>query len=483
MNIKKLSSVAVGALVLAACGSVDDTQTDPSTSAESIIRPTQTGGRNEVVMIYAILSNGATRLCSGGYFAPRVVLTAAHCLENTRQVFVYYGDNAYTADLGQLTLGPDNFNLVPPPPGSPSVWAMADTVETHPQWDPELVYPDMGVVYLDRKLPFDPLPIFRNRLGNSWINQPVTISGWGHNVATGPVTGTGAGTQRTGISRFLGSPTAADYHPDDPNPGMLNATVRNNTLKIDGTAPYSNGCFGDSGSPLLISQYGQTYIAGVEYWGGFYCEEYSLYTRLEPFLPFLDYAYKKGGQETLIPNLECIVPRTGGYTAYFSYENKNGVSITVPYGTKNQLALDTTNQRPTKFTPGDRNFAFGVNFGTNQTLTYKLSPDNSPTTTINVNKNGPLCTAPQVECINACKNTRLSGCPAVPTLDTCMDACTSLSDFAALTGCEAEQTAFTQCVTATPPGPDHWFCGDGQLYESIDCQDQLNELFFCYEGL
>lgn len=150
----------------------------------------------------------------------------------------------------------------------------------------------------------------------------MTISGWGHNVATGPVTGTGAQVQRTGRSRILGSPTQADYHADDPNPGMLDATVRNNVLTIDGRAPYSNACFGDSGSPLLISQFGQTYIGGIEYFGGLYCEDYSLYTRLDPFLPFLDYAYKKGGQETLIPSLECIAPRTGGFTAYFSYENK-----------------------------------------------------------------------------------------------------------------------------------------------------------------
>jgi len=481
MTIKKLSSIAVGAWVLAACGSADQAETDLGTSEQGIVRPTQTGGRNEVVMLYAILGNGGTRLCSGGYFAPRVVLTAAHCLENVRQVFVYHGDNDYTVDLGQLQPQPDG-TFLPPPPGSPSVWALADSVEQHPQWDPELIYPDMGAVYLDRKLPFDPLPLYRNRLGNSWLNQQVTISGWGANVATGPVTATGYGTQRTGISRFLGSPTVADYHPDDPNPGMLNATVRNNTFKIDGTAPWSNGCFGDSGGPLLISQWGQTYIAGVEYFGGLYCEEYSLYTRLDPFLPFLDNAYKRGGQDTLVPTVECIVPRPGGYTAYFGHDNKNGVSITVPYGTKNQLALDTTNQRTKVFQPGNRDFTFGVNFSTNQTLTYKLSPDNSPTTTLTVTKNTAQCTAPQVECINACKNTRLSGCPVVPSLDFCMDFCTEFSGFASEVGCASAMTAFNQCVTTTPPGPENWFCGDGLPYEAIDCQDELNDLFICFEG-
>lgn len=481
MKMMKLGSVLFGALALAACGSVDGTETELGTSTESIVRATQTGGRNEVVMIYAVRGDGSTVLCSGAYFAPRVVLTAAHCLANVWQVFVYHGDNAYTADLGQLQPQADG-TLLPPAPGQPSVWAKADSFEQHPQWDPELIYPDMGVVYLDRKLPFDPLPLYRNRLGNSWLNQQVTISGWGHDVATGPVTGTGAGTQRTGISRFLGSPTAADYHPDDPNPGMLDPTVRNNTFKIDGRAPWSNGCFGDSGSPLLINQSGQTYVAGVEYFGGLYCEEYSLYTRLEPFLPFLDNAYKRGGQDTLVPTFECIVPRSGGYTAYFGHDNKNGVSITVPYGTKNQLALDTTNKRTTLFKPGNHDFTFGVNFGTNQTLTYKLSPDNNPTTTLTVSKNSAQCTAPQAECVKACENTRLSGCPVVPSLDLCMDFCTELSDFSGEVGCATAMTAFNQCVTATPPGPENWFCGDGMPYEAIDCQDELNDLFACFEG-
>lgn len=476
MQISKWTSVALGALMLSGCSSGSDT--DLATVQEAIIRPTQTGGRNEVVMVYAFLSNGTgARTCSGAYFAPRVVLTAAHCLENVREVFVYYGDN-FAQDAAQLQQGPDGLYQVPPP--SPTaVFSKADSFEQHPQWDANLNHPDMGVVYLDRKLPFDPLPLARFRLDNSWINREVTISGWGHNVATGPVTGTGSKVQRTGRTRILGSPTEADYHADDPNPGMLDAAVRANVIKLDGRAPYSNGCFGDSGSPLLVTQYGQTYIGGVDYFGGLYCEDYSLHTRIDPFLPFLDNAYKKGGQETLIPNLECIAPRTGGYTAYFSYNNKNGVGVTVPYGAKNQLALDTANARPTLFAPGDHDFAFGVNFSTNQTVTYKLQPDNSPLTTVTATKASAQCSAPQVECINACKNTLQQGCPVVPTLSNCMAFCTDFSNFSAEVGCSPLYTAFNQCVTTTPAGPDHWFCGDGYPYESVDCQEQLNELFVC----
>lgn len=478
MKISKFASMALGGLALAACSAGDGAEGELAAAKDTIIRPTQTGGRNEVVMLYVRLSNGvSTRGCSGAYFAPRVVLTAAHCLQDAREVFAYYGDN-FAQDFPQLQPRPDGSYGVPPN-GPTAVWSKADSFEQHPQWDPTLIHPDMGVVYLDRKLPFDPLPLARFRLDNSWNNRQVTISGWGYNVATGPTTGTGGQVQRTGRTRILGAPTAADYHADDPNPGMLNAAVRNNVIKLDGRAPNSNGCFGDSGSPLIVNQYGQDYIAGVDYFGGLYCEDYSLHVRIDPFLPFLDQAYKKGGQETLIPNLECIAPRSGGYTAFFGYDNKNGVGITVPYGTKNQLALDTTNARPTLFAPGNRDFAFGVNFSTNQTVSYTLQPDNSPRTTVTANKNSPLCSPSQVECVNTCQNTLRSGCEVRPTLSDCMSFCTGLGELAQATSCQASYSTFNQCVATTASGPENWFCGDGYPYEAVDCQDELNDFFVC----
>jgi hypothetical protein len=487
--MKFKSIVGLCSLLLAACSSAGN-DGEPASTGDEIVRPTQIGGRKEVVLIYgkAINSNGgvSTFLCSGSYFAPRVVLTAAHCLQNAwaGQVFVYYGTN-FEADKALLTPQGDTF--IPPPTSQTSPWAMADSYELHPAWDPAAYYPDMAVIYLDRKPPFDPLPLGRFRLDNTWINKNLTISGWGHNVATGPVTATGAGTLRTGIMKFLGSPTIADYHEDDPNPGILNPTARNNIGKLDGHPPNSSGCFGDSGGPILATQWGQTYISGVNYWGGFYCEDYSLFTRIDPFLPFLDNAYKKGGQETLIPKLECVAPNpSGSYTAYFGYNNKNGVSITIPYGTKNQLALDTYSQRPTKFLPGTHSWAFGVDFAANQTLTYKLSPDNSPTTTISVTKNSTPCgpaQADQVECGNYCRAPLHSGCSGLPSNESCIADCLYFGDIieSYYPTCVDEDDALNACVAAVPPGtPANWTCnGDGFLPSAPSCADEEAAWFNC----
>ncbi|HKO47834.1 MAG TPA: trypsin-like serine protease [Polyangiaceae bacterium] len=485
----------LGAL-LSACSGEAGLATDElgtGRAQEEIIRASQTGGRNEVVMIYATTINPSTgslgtRTCTGSYFAPRVVLTAAHCLENVwaDQVFIYYGDN-FSADFSQLTQVGDTY--VPPPPGTPSFWSQADSFEQHPQWDPNLIYPDIGVVYLDRKLPFDPLPLARFRLDSTWVNRQVTISGWGANSAPTPTTGAGAGVQRTGTTKILGSPTAADYHPEDPNPGMLNATVRNHTVKIDGRAPNANSCFGDSGGPIIVNQSGQNYIAGVSYFGGLSCEQYGLYVRIDPFLPFLDQAYKKGGQETLIPFLECVAPNPSGtYTAYFGYQNKNGVTVTVPYGTKNQLAPDTVGWRPTLFEPGTHNFVFGADIPANQSITYTLSPDNSPTTTLTVNRNSKPCTAAQaaeVECGNYCRAASRSGCSGIsPALSSCISECVSFKQFIdeALPGCSDEYAAVNTCVAAVPPGtPQNWTCISGSLPSpATACQSQGEALNNCF---
>lgn len=486
MNLRTVGLViALGGVGVAGC-SIDGEGSDPSigTSTEAIVGPSTLGGRNEVVMLFARaqLPNGSlvTRTCSGSYFAPRVVATAAHCLTNifAGELFAYYGDN-FEADVGQLVGGPNG--LEPPPPGQPSFWAKADSFESHPSYDPSQHYPDIGFVYLDRKLPFDPLPLSRTTLA---ANRVVTISGWGANSTPTPVSGQGGRVQRTGTSRTLGSPTAADYHPEDPNPGLLVPANLPTLIKLDATPPNANSCFGDSGGPILINEGGQTYVAGVNYFTGLSCAGYSLYTRISSFLPFFDQAYKKGGQEVLKPTFDCVAPNPQGtLTAFFGYDNKNGVSVTVPFGTKNSLARDTINQRPTRFLPGAHHFAFGVDFATNQTVTWTLSPENSPKTTLTVNQNSRRCgtaEAPQTECGLSCRASQRSACPNLPTFEGCMGICLDLVGFIrdSVPACLSSNVAVNTCTAAVSPELANWDCQDffgafaigpcAQQYEALD---------------
>ncbi|MGC4093299.1 MAG: trypsin-like serine protease [Polyangiaceae bacterium] len=485
MRKGKLGRALFGVLGLVACsGGESLPQEDVGSADAAIVRSSSLGGRNEVVMVYAIIGFDAQgqpvfRTCSGAYFAPRVVLTAAHCLQNvvSNQLFVYWGDN-FAADVAQLT--PQGAFRVPPAVGQPSFWSQAESFEQHPSWDPNLIHPDMGAIYLDRRPPFDPLPLARFRLDNSWNNRQVTISGWGADQATGGTSGTGSRVQRTGTTRILGTPTAADYHPEDPNPGMQVASVRQNVLKMDGRAPNANACFGDSGSPLLVTQNGQTYIAGVEYFGGLFCDQYSLYTRLDGFLPFLDEAYRKGGQHTVTPRTECIAPRTGGgFRAYFGYDNKNGIAINIPYGSNNSFAQDTAGLRPSKFLPGNHKYVFGVNFAANQTLSYRVVAPSGPNTLLTVNSNSPRCNVNDRSfiCAQRCDAELQAQCGW--NLADCTADC--LTNYGFVTPCEAQFDTYNRCIAGLSASA--FICDDVFAYDvSGGCDAPLNDLFSCLGG-
>ncbi len=443
---------------VAACGGEGNEESEAKTG--EIIRATSNGGRDQVVLLYGVLNNGGRILCSGSYYAPRVVVTAAHCVpSNTYQMFVYYGDN-YQQDLSELTS--DGFiGLVPPPLGGPSHWSQADSWQVHPNYDGNLNRADIATVFLDRKPPFDPLPLYRNRV-NSGVQM--TITGWGSNSAPTPTTGAGSGVERTGRTITLGSPTAADYHPDDPNPGVLDPAVRQAWLKTNGAAPWSNGCFGDSGGPLILNQFGQDYVAGVGNWTGLSCEEYNLFARIDSYLPFLDLSYKRGGQDVLKPTLACVTPNPqGSLTAVFGYQNDNGVAISTPYGSKNASARDTSNLRPTRFETGVHPWGFGVDFTTGQTASWTFAPDNNPSITVNATPSSPRCTAAQVvdsSCVLQCRAQLRSPCPRVEESDNCIQFCSDIGHTVAdvIPGCNDERVTWQNCVNATAPAAANWTC-------------------------
>ena len=504
-NWRLLLAAVSGPCLLSACSAdVEGIETASTSTSQPIVRAKREGGPDQVVMLYATVLDAQTgelshRTCSGVYYSSRVVATAAHCLdadparlEALVQVLVYYG-NDFEADLAQLT--PRGAEYAVPPPGQPSTFAAADSFETHPSWDRGRIYPDLGVLYLDRALPFEPLPLARFRLSSpQWDHQSATISGWGGDEATSPTSADGGRVQRTGKTRLLGSPTQADYHADDPNPGMLVPAIRKNVIKIDGRAPFSNACFGDSGSPLLIKERGRDHIAGIEYFGGLYCEEYSLYTRVEPFLPFFDQAARRAGHAPLTPKLECVAENEDhSLTAFFGYDNQNGVSLAVPYGRDNSLPHDVNGFRPTRFEPDAHDFVFGVDFDAGEQLVYKLAASCGSNTKLIVDAASPRCgedVARQVTCGQSCRGQLLSGCTGLQSYEACIEGCTGFYEiFADVPQCSSNIDDWNRCLANTPPGPDHWMCfeesspgaSDG-IADVAECTPFIDAFFECAFG-
>jgi hypothetical protein len=433
-----------------------------------------------VVLVLFQTGDGFFSFCSGSYFAPRVVLTAAHCIppQFVARTSVYFGTDL-EADIDQV------FDI--PPPGQPSVWAKADSWEAHPDFAKNPFDGDLAVVYLDRKLPFDPLPLFRNRLDAGWTNKVATLVGWGANKALSEDTSEneGFGVKRTGKAGILGTPTLADYEPTPAEAPLLTSTVRSHNLKVNGKAPNVNLCSGDSGGPIIVNQFGQDYVAGVASRTGPWCEDLSLFTRIDPYLPFLDEAYRKGGQAPLTPSLDCVDTRVNGkLAAYFGYNNTNGVSVSVPYSTtKNFLPLDVKNERPALFHPGNNRFAVGIDFNPGQTVSWKLSPPNSNTTEVRATSSSPRCADTKGRrCARYCEAELASEC--IDLFDTNWDNCIT----ACLDGyrqfendCEDEWASFLGCVAATPPPEENWSCVPffDTLPQAPACSDLVSAALDC----
>lgn len=481
----RIAAFGLVSSLLGACsaGVADDpgvAEDSASSQGEAIVR-----GQVEkhLPQAVAVRINGysGTTLCTGTYFDSRMVVTAAHCIRPDAivgQTYVYFGKDYLTAQNSLPTI---------PPPGARSDWARVQTTVVHPQFDASKNYVDMAVLFLDRELPFDPIPLNRQRVSDS-VKSGV-IAGWGGSKALTPDISQveGAGIERSAIAKLLGSPTAADYHTDDPNAGILDPAIRKNLLKIDGSAPHANTCAGDSGGPLFTTDNrGNLQLSGVGFWTGLSCENYAIFSRIEPQLAFFDAETALNGEAAIVPRLECVEEKAGKLTARFGYRNDNGVSVSIPYGLRNLFLIDKQNARPSTFAPGDNAYAFSVPFGANRSLVWAVTPQNGRTTIVTATPSSPRCDTENstLLCADRCVAQQGAACAQDGiSHNDCVNYCLSeVEFFKDELGCGTEWNAYMRCNAATPPAASNWDCsfpGLPAVPASPNCDAELGAAYAC----
>jgi len=189
------------------------------------------------LFIKSIYSNEEPNfICSGTIISTQSILTAAHCLPPSKDVFLNY-DGFFG-----LRNGSTNYT-------SGELDRMDDYV-IHPYYSPENnhIY-DLGIIHLLEPLEFAEgiWPICLPNPNEVYVGAPVTLSGWGQ-TEVGMVSENLLTINETVISNAECADVLDDHFTEIGYPGYVNVL----SPQICAETPGRTGCFGDSGGPLIF---------------------------------------------------------------------------------------------------------------------------------------------------------------------------------------------------------------------------------------
>ncbi len=237
-----IAPLAFGLALAVACapetpGSDDDESESSDQGRDPIV-----GGQTTSAFpaVGALTRNGQMH-CTGTVIGPRLVVTAAHCV------------SGFTASSMRFVLGSKL--------SAPTATIGVASIKAHPNYDPNQITNDIGIVTLSSDAPVTPMKIM-DAMGASWAGKTLTFVGFG--VSNGN-TQTGDGTKRF-VDMAIQSVGATQFQY---------------------AVPGKNTCNGDSGGPAFANVNGEMLVAGVTSYGDASCTQYGVDTRVDAFKSFV----------------------------------------------------------------------------------------------------------------------------------------------------------------------------------------------------